>query len=237
MENINITAKITEEQIKRIQKILKNTDKQKINIKGAIEWFDKVYIKQISKFIDINDKILCDCACGYGWFSFAYLLNRENNKAICIDLDKRNLEIAKSISEILEVRDRIKFKIADITKLPLNSKSVNIFASIETLEHVGDNPELQMKYYYGQEKDKVMMMFKIQRELQLMALEEINRATSEAVIIATPNRYYFKDHHDTGLKFVHWMPRYIGIQYSLKFSKEGYFHAPLHSRFLSHNGS
>lgn len=67
-----------------------------------------------------------------------------------------------------------------------------------------------------------------------MALKEIKRVTSDAIIIATPNRYYFKDVHDTGLKFVHWMPRHLGIKYSLKFSKEGYSHAPLHSRFLSH---
>ncbi len=74
----------------------------------------------------------------------------------------------------------------------------------------------------------------MQSNLQLKALMEIKRVTSEAVVISTPNRYYLKDNHDTGLKFVHWMPRYFGIKYSMKFWKGEPFHQSLHCRFLSH---
>lgn len=225
---------ITNEQISKIQKILENAGKNDINIEGAIEWFEKVYIKQISKIININNKILCDCACGYGWLTFAYLLSGVNNRAVCIDMDRELLHSVKNISKIVEVSDRITFILGDIAKLPLKQKSVDVFASIETLEHVGDNSDLQMKYYDRKDKDMIISMFNKQRELQLIALDEIRRVTSEALIIATPNKFYFKDTHDTGLKFVHLIPRYLGIKYSLRHSKEGYSHAPLHSRFISH---
>ena len=225
---------ITNEQISKIQKILDNFGKNYINIEGSIEWFEKVYIKQISKIININNKILCDCACGYGWLTFAYILNGANNRAVCIDMDRELLHNVKNISDILGVSDRMTFILGDIAKLPLKQKCIDIFATIETLEHVGDNPDLQMKYYARKDKDMIISMFNKQRELQLIALEEIRRVTSEAVIIATPNKFYFKDVHDTGLKFVHLIPRYMGIKYSLRYSKEGYSHAPLHSRFISH---
>lgn len=143
----------TYEQIRKIQNIFID-NKQNIDVKGTIEYFDKVYVRQLSKFTNIDNKTLCDCACGYGWFSFAYLLNGENNKAIGIDIDMKKIEIAKYISEILELSDRVRFKNANITQLPLNSNSIDIFASIETLEHVGDKGDQLLRILARKQKKK-----------------------------------------------------------------------------------
>jgi hypothetical protein len=79
-------------------------------------------------------------------------------------------------------------------RLTLDSDSVDIFASVETLEHVGgDN---------------------IRACIEIMA-----RAARQAVLVTTPNFIFPMVAHDTHLPFAHWLPAALRRPYAHAFGR------------------
>lgn len=162
------------------------------------------YLAPIAQRFDLGEVTLADCAAGYGWLSIAFLL-RGGKEAILIDPDAARLANAKEICRILGVANRCRFLNRSLQDTGLDNDSVDIFASIETLEHVG-------------------------RANIRDCVREIARVTRSLVLVTTPNRLFPVVAHDTGLPFAHWMPRPLRRIYASPFGRLPLEHG---NRFLA----
>jgi len=97
----------------------------------------KRYVDPIKAFLDITDLTLVDCGAGYGWLSLSYLMNG-GGRAILCDMDCKRLDAARQIAVILDLDERCEFICSPMQDIKLPDQSVDIFVSVETLEHVGD---------------------------------------------------------------------------------------------------
>lgn len=158
---------------------LKESIYHDLDIEKTLSFFKKRYVNTLTKIIDIKESNAIDCGCGYGWFSFAYLLS--GGKSIrLIDYDSKRLQEARLISEILNINpDSISFEHNTIDELLFLENTVDIFVSIETLEHIG-----KLK--------------------ALSAIKKINMITSKIILITTPNQYFPVIAHDTRIPMLHW---------------------------------
>ena len=107
-----------------------------LDIDGTIDFMTRRYVTPMAQRYDLSEVTLADGAAGYGWLSIAFLL-RGGRDAILIDPDARRLENAEEICHILGVANRCRFVNRTLQETGLENDSVDIFASIETLEHVG----------------------------------------------------------------------------------------------------
>jgi SAM-dependent methyltransferase len=139
------------------------------------------YIDPIRAHIDVTGQTLFDCGAGYGWLSFAYLLSG-GGRAILCDIDCRRLAAASEIATILGLHERCRFICKPMQDLSLEEDSVDVFASVETLEHVGDSH--------------------VDRCIDLIAA-----ATRKLVVLTTPNKLFPVVVHDTRIPFAHWLPQ------------------------------
>src|SRR6185437_760603 len=92
----------------------------------------RAYDDGIYRDLDIEATLL-DCASGFGWLAFAYLL-AGGKHAVLVELDRQRLDATHDIARLLGVEDRCSFLSDRIQDLPLSDDSVDIFASVETLE-------------------------------------------------------------------------------------------------------
>jgi hypothetical protein len=175
-----------------------------LDIDGTVDFMTRRYLAPIAQRFDLGEVTLADCAAGYGWLSIAFLL-RGGKDAILIDPDAERLASAKEICRILGLANRCRFLNRPLQDTGLESDSVDIFASIETLEHVGR----------GNVGDCV---------------REIARVTRGLVLVTTPNRLFPVVAHDTGLPFAHWMPRPLRRVYASPFGRLPLEHG---NRFLA----
>jgi hypothetical protein len=159
----------------------------------VIEYYDKFFITPMKNYVDIDEAVLCDCSAGLGWLSFAFLL-RGGKAAVLVEPDKVKIHIAREIGDILGVADKCTFLDCYMQDIPLADNSVDIFASIETLEHVG-----------AVNIDK--------------CIRKMNSLTRTLVIVTAPNRLFPIDSHDTRLPFAHWLPRTLRRAYCSAFGK------------------
>ena len=148
----------------------------------TLNFFAKRYVIPLSKEVDISNIKLCDCACGYGWFTLAFLLmgggSNVSEPVVCMDLDSTRGEIINDFAKIYGLNNKIKFIAGDLSALPFENKKFDVFVSIETLEHVP-------------------------QKLRNKALREISRV-SEYQLITTPNKLWPIDYHDRQMPFKHW---------------------------------
>jgi hypothetical protein len=179
---MNPCAQVSETDIERIRSIphLRNSIYHDLDVAGALDFFDRRYVQPIALLFDIASAVAVDCGAGYGWFSFAYLLNG-GKRAIAVDVDADRLAAAREIARILSVDDRMEFVNGTLEAAPLVSNGVDIFVSIETLEHIG------------------------KKNIEV-ALRRISDVASQGVLITTPNRLFPIVAHDTRLPFAHWLP-------------------------------
>lgn len=174
---------MNKEQKSKILSLLigKNQYTNESDLNKIIEYFEKYYINPLKKRTSIKDKVLLDVSCGFGWMVFAFL--KQGGKfAYGVDIEKFPVESSKKIARILKLDKKCKFSIRNIEKLRFKNKSMDIFSSIETLEHVKN---------------------------QKSALNEINRVAKEFIIIATPNGLFPKDTHNSGMFFGNYFPKFI----------------------------
>src|SRR5262245_11486486 len=109
---------------------------QSLDIDGTIDFMTRRYVTPMAQRYDLSEVTLADGAAGYGWLSIAFLL-RGGREAILIDPDAERLESAEEICHILGIANRCRFINRTLQDTGLEDESVDIFASIETLEHVG----------------------------------------------------------------------------------------------------
>lgn len=174
-------ARIDPEGVRRIRSVpyFQASQYGDLDVDGTLGFFVRRYVRPLSNLLDISSTTVVDCSAGLGWFSIAYVL-AGGESAIAVDLDHDRLAAAKSIAEILSVAERIEFIGASIQHTPLAEDSVDVFVSVETLEHVG------------------------RRNIDA-ALRRIRDIACKGVIITTPNKIFPVVAHDTRLPFIHWL--------------------------------
>jgi len=151
-----------------------------LDVQQTLDYMRKRYVDPIKAYLDITDLALVDCAAGYGWLTFSYLMNG-GGRAILCDIDCRRLDAARQIAVILGLDERCKFICSPMQDIKLPDQSVDIFVSVETLEHVGAE--------------------NIDACIRLMAC-----ATRRLIVLTTPNKLFPVVLHDTQIPFAHWLP-------------------------------
>jgi ubiquinone/menaquinone biosynthesis C-methylase UbiE len=186
---------ITPEQEAAIRGVahLASSQYKNLDIAGTLDFFRKRYVEQIVRYVDPANCTLCDCGAGYGWLSFAYLLSG-GMSAHLVEYDLERLKGAREIARILRIADRCSFTCGSLHALPFATHSIDVFVSLETVEHVG-------------------------RSRISAALQELARVTSHAIVLTTPNKAFPVDLHDTGLPLTHWLPRRFRDTYSRLFGR------------------
>src|SRR5262245_30278093 len=82
----------------------------------------------------VKGKVVVDCSCGTGLGTQQYISERPAG-LVAIDLDRRAVVEA---SKTTAGRSDIQFVCADALKLPIASSSIELFVSLETIEHLSD---------------------------------------------------------------------------------------------------
>lgn len=154
----------------------------------VLRYYDKFFVAPAAKHIDMSQSTLCDCGTGLGWLSFAFLL-RGGKAAMLVDADETTITLARKIGVLLGLADRCTFHCCTMQDIPLPDKSVDVFTSVETLEHVGASNIAA-------------------------CVDKINRVTRRLIIITAPNWLFPIDHHTTRLPFVHWLPKPLRGKFS-----------------------
>lgn len=191
-ENVGI-ALLDEETLRAIARIgyLRNYDDgiyRDLDIELTLDYMRRRFVAPLSRHIAIEEASLVDCASGFGWLGFAYLL-AGGKHAVLVDLDARRLDAAREIAELVGVTERCSFVTDRIQDIALADDGADIFASVETLEHVG--PE------------------NVRPSLVNMA-----RIAKRAVVLTTPNFLFPVVAHDTELPFAHWLPTRVRRRYA-----------------------
>ncbi|MDP6564237.1 MAG: class I SAM-dependent methyltransferase [Alphaproteobacteria bacterium] len=174
---------IGEEQVRAIQAIPEfsgNTDYNMIDIAKTLDYMNRLYVDTIARHVDLSEARLCDCGAGFGWLSFTYLL-RGGAAAVIVEPHEGKLAAARQIAAILDLADRCEFRSDFLQEIDLPDKSIDVFASIETLEHVG--------------KQNIRP-----------AIGNIRRLTKSLVVVTTPNLLSPWVSHDAQVPFSHWLP-------------------------------
>jgi 2-polyprenyl-3-methyl-5-hydroxy-6-metoxy-1,4-benzoquinol methylase len=186
---------MTDADLKRIRTVphFRTSIYRDLNIKNTLAFFSRRYVEPLSHFVDITRSVAVDCACGYGWFSLAYLLSG-GRRVVAVDVDPERLEAAREIAKILRVDGQVEFIVSPIQNIPLGPNASDVFVSIETLEHIG--------------KKNVPA-----------ALQRIKHITAKAVVLTTPNKLFPVIAHDTQLPFIHWLPANRRDKYATLFQR------------------
>lgn len=159
-----------------------------LDVPKTLDYMTRRYIQPLAKRFDLSKMTLADSAAGFGWLSFAYLL-AGGGKAILVEPDGERLEAAKELAKILGIENRCEFIQALLQDAPFEENSVDIFASVETLEHVG-------------------------RKNISACVEKISHSARQAVLLTSPNGLFPIVAHDTRLPFAHWLPTTIRAPYA-----------------------
>lgn len=148
---------------------------------ATLDYMARRYIQPLRQHCDISRMHLADCAAGFGWFSYAYLL-AGGLHATLIDSDFPRLQDARAIAAKLGLLERCSFVFATLESLPFKEDFFDIFASVETLEHVG-KPNIAA------------------------CVNSLVRCTRQCILLTTPNACFPVVAHDTRLPFAHWLPK------------------------------
>jgi 2-polyprenyl-3-methyl-5-hydroxy-6-metoxy-1,4-benzoquinol methylase len=164
-----------------------------LDIPLTLDFMTRRYVAPLGRRVDLASATMADCAAGFGWLSFAFLM-AGGRRAVLIDVDEPRLGAAKEIARILRVDDRCEFMLTPLQDVRLGEDSVDIFASIETLEHVG-KPNIRP------------------------AVAAMARCARQAVLLTTPNFLFPVVAHDTGLPLAHWLPAPVRHAYARRMGK------------------
>ncbi|HEY5210791.1 MAG TPA: class I SAM-dependent methyltransferase [Stellaceae bacterium] len=159
-----------------------------LDIELTLDYMHRRFVVPLSRHLDIGSATLLDCASGFGWLAFAYLLAGGKHAAL-VEMSAPRLDAAHAIAQRLGVADRCSFRDERLQDIALADDGVDIFASIETLEHVG-RPNI---------RDSVRNMARIAKH---------------AVILTTPNALFPIVAHDTELPLAHWLPGGLRRRYA-----------------------
>ena len=151
-----------------------------LDVPLTLDYMTRRYVVPVGRHVDLATATVADCAAGFGWLSFAFLLAGAR-RAILLDTDEPRLAAARALAGRLGLLRRCEFIVARLQDAPLAPDSADIFASIETLEHVGG-------------------------ENIASCVAAIARCARQAVVVTTPNFLFPVVSHDTRLPIAHWLP-------------------------------
>lgn len=151
-----------------------------LDIPATLDYMARRYVDPIAERFPLAEITLADCAAGFGWLSFAFLLEG-GKRAILIEPDGQRLAASRELAQAMGIAERCEFIQARLQEVDLADDAVDVFASIETLEHVGA----------GNIRP---------------AVANIARIARRAVVLTTPNLWFPAVAHDTRLPFAHWLP-------------------------------
>jgi hypothetical protein len=164
-----------------------------LDVAGTLEYMRRRFVAPLQRHVAIGGCSLADCAAGFGWLSFAYLF-AGGQRAVLVDVDAPRLDAALRIARILELEDRCEVRVSTFQDAKLGADSVDIFATVETLEHVG-------------------------RANIPACVDAMVTAAKQAVLLTTPNRFFPVVGHDTRLPFAHWLPAAARRRYARAFGR------------------
>jgi ubiquinone/menaquinone biosynthesis C-methylase UbiE len=159
-----------------------------IDVELTLDYMRRRFVTPLSRHIEIAGATLLDCASGFGWLAFAYLL-AGGKHATLVEMSAPRLDAARAIARLLGVEARCSFRGERLQDIALADDGADIFASIETLEHVG-------------------------RENVRASLHTMARVAKRAIILTTPNFLFPIVAHDTELPFAHWLPAELRRRYA-----------------------
>lgn len=149
------------------------------DVQWALEFFQRFYHRPLARWVDLRQTRAAECASGLGLNALAFTL-AGGQSIVGYDKTEHRVELANELTRRLGLAHRARFEVRDIHGLP--QESVDVFFTLQTLEHVPRAPE---------------------------ALVGIGRRARRAVVLSTPNKWWPRDGHDTGLWFAHWLsPRW-----------------------------
>jgi 2-polyprenyl-3-methyl-5-hydroxy-6-metoxy-1,4-benzoquinol methylase len=153
----------------------------------AVENANSRIIRFLERYMHLNGCNALDMGCGTGGYSVAVAL--KGAEVTAMDMDSNALEVAKLRAK--EHGVKILFECHDAQNLPFTSNSFDIVICRQVLQHIPG-------------------------EGKIKALKECFRVLKKGglLYINTPNRCFPKDHHDTELWFVHWLPKKIALPYA-----------------------
>jgi ubiquinone/menaquinone biosynthesis C-methylase UbiE len=159
-----------------------------LDVELTLDYMRRRFVTPLSRHIDITAANLLDCASGFGWLAFAYLL-AGGKHATLVELSAPRLAAARAVARLLGVADRCGFRGERLQDIALADDGADIFASIETLEHVG-------------------------RENVHASLTNMARVAKRVIVLTTPNFLFPVVAHDTELPFAHWLPAGLRRRYA-----------------------
>jgi 2-polyprenyl-3-methyl-5-hydroxy-6-metoxy-1,4-benzoquinol methylase len=138
----------------------------------------------VSHWLDLRGARVLVIGSWLGSEAIAYALR--GAKVVGIDLDGPALELSEKVASFHGVD--VEYRSIDATETPFEDGAFDYISCAQVLEHLP--PEQQPKL-----------------------LAEIGRICRPGGLIwlDTPNQLAVMDHHDTGLPFIHWLPRSIKV--------------------------
>lgn len=154
----------------------------------AADFFLRFYHRPLGRLLDLRAADAIECASGKGLNAIAFVL-AGGRSIVGYDKTQAAVDIASELAERVGLpRTRVRFELGDIHALPAGDADV-VF-TLQTLEHVSRPVE---------------------------ALEKLAGRARRALVLSTPNLWFPKDGHDTGLLFGHWMPTPLRRRYAARF--------------------
>lgn len=142
----------------------------------GLDFFVRFYHEPLGRLLSLSEADALECASGTGLNAIAFVL--AGGRSIRgYDKTPERVRVANEIAARLGLGDRAQFHLGDIHQLPAERRTVAF--SLQTLEHV---------------------------PRPLEALRALGDRAERALVLSTPNRWFPRDGHDTGLMFAHWLP-------------------------------
>jgi SAM-dependent methyltransferase len=94
------------------------------------------FVKRTAEALKLDEATVADIGCGSGAMLCEVLRAKPAWTGIGIDVSSSSIDYAQKLSQIKGVADRLSFKVADMTSLPLPSRSIDLLIASEVLEHL-----------------------------------------------------------------------------------------------------
>lgn len=189
----------TRELLEKMLKIKQDYLKDEIDRAEDPDYIEKPFLEFLNHYsINLKDKKILDFGCGSG-ASSVILGKLGAEKVVGVDVNEELLSIAKLRSRDYGFDDKIEFKLLSKTeKLPFEDKVFEIVVCNGVIEHI----------YPRERRNWIKECWRVLApEGNLMVLE-------------TPNKWWPKDTHTTGLWFINYLPLRMACTYARLLNNE-----------------
>ena len=118
--------------------------------------FSDVTVEHLHRYAIANDfvknKVILDIASGEGYGS--YLLSKNASKVIGVDIDKETVFEAQK----KYINNNLSFTVGSVDKIPVNSNSIDVVVSFETIEHHDKHEEMFLEIKKVLKSDGILIM-------------------------------------------------------------------------------